>query len=323
VVASVPEPVLERVRLALAQRIEARLRRSPAVRGAAIVFHSVAPRGGDYELEVDPPVESRRLDIVVGYLARRYLLVRAGELPSAAGKRKPGERLPIAVTFDDDLASHREHAAPIFRRHDAVATAFLCGARSPFWWQLLQGAVDTRAITADALPHLGADLVEPALERRPGAIGRLAKAIEELAPVQRDRVAAVLREAVPAGAPVLGAEDAASLVTAGWEIGFHTRRHDLLTALNDRDLREALERGRDELTGERPGSPARTLAYPHGKATERESRAAREAGYVAGYTGRTEVLTDQTDVHLIGRLQPDTTTIGRFALGLARALSTP
>jgi peptidoglycan/xylan/chitin deacetylase (PgdA/CDA1 family) len=116
---------------------------------------------------------------------------------------------------------------------------------------------------------------------------------------------------------MLGSQGAGALAAAGWEIGFHTRRHDLLTALDDDALRQALERGRQEATGERP----LTLAYPHGKATAREARAAREAGYLAAYTGRAEVFNDRTDIHLIGRLQPDTATLGRFALQLARALS--
>ncbi|HEV2786836.1 MAG TPA: hypothetical protein VGV67_10635, partial [Solirubrobacteraceae bacterium] len=68
---------------------------------------------------------------------------------------------------------------------------------------------------------------------------------------------------------------------------------------------------------------ARTLAYPHGKAAGREARAARAAGYVAAYTGRNELFTERTDDHLIGRPQPDTDTLGRFALQLARALCAP
>jgi peptidoglycan/xylan/chitin deacetylase (PgdA/CDA1 family) len=315
--ALVPEPARERARLLLARRMERRLRRSPAVRGAAIVLHAVAPMAGDAEFEIDPPIETRRLDAAIGYLARRYLLVRAAELPAAARARNPGDPLPIAVTFDDDLASHSEHAAPALARHDAVATAFLCGTPSPFWWQLLQIAVDTGAIAASGLPHVTADLVERALQRRRGAIRRLAKAIEDLAPEDRDDVAQALGRAVPEHPPMLGAEGAAALAAAGWELGFHTREHYLLITLTDHALRTALER--------RPVGPdgalPRTLAYPHGKATAREAGVARRAGYVAAFTGYASVLTEETDDHLVGRLQPDTDTLGRFALQLARALS--
>ena len=310
---AVPEPLAERMRLLLAGALEARVRRSSRVRGAALVFHAVAPRGGNPELELEPALAVDRLDGAVGYLARRYALVRAAELPAAARARRAGERVPVALTFDDDLASHREHAAPVVRRHGAVATAFLCGASEPFWWQLLQAAVDGRAIAADALPHVDAELVGAALARRPRAIRRLAKAIEELAPAQRDHVAAVLAHAAPVCPPLLGPDGAAALATDGWEIGFHTRRHDLLTTLDPAALKAALEPP--------AASGARTLAYPHGKAGHREAHAAREAGYVAAYTGRGEVLTERTDDHRIGRLQPDLATLGRFAVHIARALS--
>jgi peptidoglycan/xylan/chitin deacetylase (PgdA/CDA1 family) len=309
-----PGPVLERVRLLLAGRLEARLRRSAEARGAALVFHAVAPTSGYPWHEIEPAVSIDRLDAVIRYLARRYVLVLAAELPAAVRARQPGEPVPIAVTFDDDLVSHREHAEPVLRRHDAVATAFLCGATEPFWWQLLQAAVDGRAIAADALVPVDAELVRSSLARRPGAVRRLAQAIEELRPAERNRVAAVLMRAVPNHPPVLGPAGAQALAEAGWEIGFHTRRHDVLTSLDDSALRAAIER----IGGARG---ARTLAYPHGKATQREARAAREAGYVAAYTGRNEVLAACSDDYMIGRLQPDTTTPGCFGLELARALS--
>ena len=315
--ALLPAPLLERARLAEALRLELRARRSPAVLGAALVLHAVAAAGGDRRVEIDPPMEPERLDALAGYLARRYRLVRAAELPEAARARRAGQRVPVAITFDDDLASHHEVAAPLLRRHGAVATAFLCGARQPFWWQWLQAAVDAGAIDEAALAPIPAALAAPALRRRPGAIGALAKAIEELPADQRDAIGARLRRAVDPPPAPLSPQAAAQLAAAGWEIGFHTRRHDLLTALDDDALREALERGRDEVGP----VPARTLAYPHGKATAREARAARAAGYVAAYTGRAEVLTERTDAHLIGRLQPQGATLGRFALQLARALA--
>ena len=157
----------------------------------------------------------------------------------------------------------------------------------------------------------------PRCERRPGAIGALAKAIEDLPPAQRDaHRGACWRGAVPAPPPLLAADGAAQLAAAGWEIGFHTRRHDLLTALDDDALRDALEPG---ATGRRRRA---TLAYPHGKATAREARRrARGRATSPPTPAAPRCSTERTDDHLIGRLQPDSATLGRFALQLARALS--
>lgn len=314
-----PEPLIERARLAEARLLETRLRRSPAVRGAALVLHAVAPSGGDPRFEIDPPLAAERLDAIVAYLTDRYRLVRAAELPDAAGARRPRERVPIAVTFDDDLACHLEHAAPVVARHGAVASVFLCARTEPFWWHLLQAAIETREIDADALAPLPSTLVAPALQRQPGAIAMLASAVESMAPAQRDELTARLQDAVAAPAPLLSRQGAAELAAGGWEIGFHTRRHDPLTALDDAALREALRPARELAGNER----ARTLAYPHGAADERVARAARQAGYVAAYTTSGKVLTQDTDPYLIGRLYPETASVGRFALGLARHLARP
>lgn len=318
-VGRLPDPLLERASLAQAARLEARVRRSPAVRGAALLLHSVAARGGRHGLELDPPLASAQLDAIAGHLADRYRTVRAGELLEAARRRRAGEPIPVAITFDDDLPCHASVAAPILARHGVVATAFLCGAEQPFWWQLLQRAVDDRAIAADALDPLPPRLVEPALLHEPGALGCLGEAIERLSPSDRDAVAARLREAVPAGPAPLSAQGRAELLAAGWEIGFHTSRHDLVTTLDDEALAAALTGGRDGLGD---GTP-RTLAYPHGKAGPREGRAAREAGYLTAYTGRPEVITARTDEHLVGRITPRADGLGSFALQLARALALP
>jgi peptidoglycan/xylan/chitin deacetylase (PgdA/CDA1 family) len=314
--AVVPGPALERARLAAARALERRQRRSSAVRGAAIVFHAVAPAPGDRDFEIDPPLAVGFLDDVLGYLTRRYELVPAGRLHGAARAREPGQPLPIALTFDDDLPTHRAYAAPVLARHGAPATAFLCETDDPFWWQLLQVAVDERAISPADLSPLDTGLVVDALERIPRAIGRLAKAIEDLPANQRRRVTDVLASAVSEPPEVLDADGASALAEAGWEIGFHTRGHDLLPRLSSGDLEAALER-RTMATGSMP----ETLAYPHGKAGPREAQAAQAAGYRAAFTGYASVLKEGTDAFLIGRLQPDTSTIGRFALELARALS--
>jgi len=304
-------PLRQAAELTAARALEARARRSGAVCGAALVFHGVALRAGDHDREIDAPAAAAQLDAAVGYLARRYALVRAADLLRAARDRRPGERVPVALTFDDDLPSHREHVAPVLARHGAPATAFLCGAKDPFWWQLLQRAVDDRAVASGDLPPVPASDLAAALERRPGAIARVAGTIERLAPAERDAIAGRLRAAVADPPAVLALADAEALAAAGWELGFHTRRHDLLTALDDDALRAAVA----------PPAGERSFAYPHGKAAAREAAAARDAGYAAAYTGAPEAVTERTDPHLVGRLQPRVTTVGRFALDLARAVA--
>ena len=276
-------PVRLGAELTAARALETRIRRSGAVRGAALVFHGVAPQAGDHDREIDPPVATAQLDAAVGYLVRRYVLVRAGDLPAAARTRRPGEPVPVALTFDDDLPSHREHAAPVLARHGAPATAFLCGADGPFWWQLLQRAVDDRAVAAAGLPPVPADALAAALDRRPGALARVARTIEGLAPAERDAVAERLRAAVADPPAVLTPADAEALAAAGWEIGFHTRRHDLLTALGDDALRAAVDRPERRALAR---VPARQGGVARGRRCARRGLRGRLHGRARGADGR-------------------------------------
>ena len=149
------EPLRERARLVLARRLEARLRGSSAVRGAALVLHGVAPTlAGDPRVEIEPAYGLELFEALVRTCRARYRLVTAVELLGAARARRPGEPVPVALTFDDDLRSHLDHAAPVLARHGAPATAFLGGVDEAPWWRSLQAVVDARAVEPDALPPL-------------------------------------------------------------------------------------------------------------------------------------------------------------------------
>lgn len=302
----------------MAARLERRLRCSAEVRGAALVFHAVGETDGDPSIEIDPPLAAARLDAFVRYLAARYELVHAASLPDAARSRQPGDPVPVALTFDDDLPSHADVVAPILARHGVVATAFLTGSERAMWFQLLQVAIDAALVSPDSLPPLQPQLVRAALERRPRALHRLAAEIESLSPADLQRVTRVLRRA-GADAPVLRLEQRRQLLSLGWEIGFHTRTHPRLTNLAAADLEAELSWAPVYEGEPRP----RSLAYPHGKAGRREAEAAARHGFSAAYTGAAEPFTEDTDHYLIGRLRPDPTSLGRFALHLARMLAAP
>ena len=196
------------------------------------------------------------------------MLVRAGDLPAAARARRPGEPVPVALTFDDDLPSHREHAAPVLARHGAPATAFLCDADGPFWWQLLQRAVDDRAVAAAGLPPVPADALAAALDRRPGALARVARTIEGLAPAERDAVAERLRAAV-ADPPAVSRRPMPRRLPP--PVG-RSASTPAATTSSPGSARTPCAPRSTARSGRAP------LAYPHGKAASREAAAARAAG---------------------------------------------
>jgi hypothetical protein len=107
---------------ALAGALERAARRSPARAGVALVYHGVGEPPGDLERELLPVHGSRLFAEQVCYLSGRYRLLPASRLLDAAAERRPGDPFPLAITFDDDLRSHVETAAPILARAGVPAT---------------------------------------------------------------------------------------------------------------------------------------------------------------------------------------------------------
>jgi peptidoglycan/xylan/chitin deacetylase (PgdA/CDA1 family) len=252
----------------------------------------------------------------VRHLSSRYRVVAASELLRAARNRHRGEPFPVAITFDDDLSTHAEVVAPILASAGATATFFLSGAslRAPyrFWWERLQAAVDQGLDLAslDVGPARGATSVH-----------ELGRAIEALPPTVRKTIEAELERIVGPDPPDAGlrAEGVERLGAARFEIGFHTRRHDPLPPLDDHDLDRSLREGRSDLS-EACGRPLTTISYPHGRADARVASAAHAAGFEAGFTGRPELVTPQSDPLLLGRLSPSYNSLGEFAFDVAWAL---
>jgi peptidoglycan/xylan/chitin deacetylase (PgdA/CDA1 family) len=213
----------------------------------------------------------------------------------------------------------------LLKRSSLPGTFFLNGAfgsdaTSVFWWDGLQRAVDRQAPGLDALPGVEPADVTAALERRPGAIRRLAAAIEQAEPARRAAIAESLRtHGRPDLKRAFGVEDVRSLAADGFEIGFHTRMHELLPRLDDEEVRRALTEGRDELADE-AGRPITILAYPHGKTDDRISAAAREAGYKLAYGGSGRALGADDDEVSLPRWEPPFTGGAEFQLAVARTI---
>jgi peptidoglycan/xylan/chitin deacetylase (PgdA/CDA1 family) len=171
------------------------------------------------------------------------------------------------------------------------------------------------------LPHVAEEDVRAALEGEPKAIFRIASTIERLQPTQRDETSTALRAAVGDGShdrglPVYAVQ---ALVAGGCDVGFHTLRHDPLPALSDDALRRALQEGRERLAAV-VGRALDAVSYPYGKADERVARAARNAGYLAGFTTDRAAVTVNTDPLLIPRM-PTALSTAKTALRVARAVA--
>jgi peptidoglycan/xylan/chitin deacetylase (PgdA/CDA1 family) len=279
--------------------------------GVALVYHRVGDPAGDPRRELVPAMGTELFAAQVSHLASGYRLVAASELLAATRERRRGERFPVAITFDDDLSSHLDAAAPILSSTGATATFFVSGAslHGPhrFWWERLQAALDD-----------GLDL--SALDLEPATVHQVGLQVQGLTPHARDEVDARLAELVGPDPDESGlrAEALRRLVASGMEIGFHTRRHDVLPALDDAELAEAMRVGRAEL--EDVAGPLRTISYPHGLADARVAAGARAAGFEAGFTGVPAAVTSASDPLLLGRVSPSHASVGELAFDVAWTL---
>src|SRR3954447_18286216 len=87
----------------LALRWLARLSGRPV--GVVIVYHALAERHGDPARQLVAPHGRAEFRAQLGHLAGRYRPVPASRIREETGRRGGGERIPVAVTFDDDLRS--------------------------------------------------------------------------------------------------------------------------------------------------------------------------------------------------------------------------
>jgi peptidoglycan/xylan/chitin deacetylase (PgdA/CDA1 family) len=312
------------VRLRLVGRVAARAaRRSTREAGIALLYHRVARPGGDERYELVPALDTALFEAQLDHLRANYRVVPPSRLFDAARERRPRERLPVAITFDDDLPSHADVVVPALLRAGLPAAFFLCGASidaaDAFWWQDLQAVVDTQRLPVRLSSSPDLDL-GPAARGVPRAIHHVGELIERLPPERRDAVAAELRTLANEPRSGLSARDVRGIVAAGFEIGFHTRRHYLLSTLDETGLRTAMSEGRERLEAV-VGRRLTMIAYPHGKVDGDVAEAARTAGYEFGFTGSAASVGPTTDPLLIGRLDAPSVPVAEFGRLIAATLA--
>jgi peptidoglycan/xylan/chitin deacetylase (PgdA/CDA1 family) len=302
--------------LRLAMRVSARRV------GLALVYHRIGDPPGDPDRELVPARGTAQFRSELRHLKRCYRVVPASELLHAAAARRPGQRFPVAITFDDDLPAHAEIAMPILERHGVPATFFVGGTalQGPvtFWWESLQAAFDSGQENEAAAAVAQATNSTPG-DGRPD-IFELATRIEAMNREQRDAVSSRLREMATHEARHLTAGQLRELASRGFEIGFHTCRHDPLPSLQDTQLARALVEGRDEVAAA-AGRYLTLIAYPHGRGDDRVAEAARAAGYRFGFAVVPEAVRPATDPLLVPRVGPTIRSSGRGALQIALILA--
>jgi peptidoglycan/xylan/chitin deacetylase (PgdA/CDA1 family) len=291
----------------LARRVATTLLRSTVVNRAVrvlararghrlvLVYHRIGPPvPTGCEIVPSVPVDVFRMQLQA--LGEIYDLVTLDEIlrEDRSHEAAPRKRAAVAVTFDDDLPSHAEHALPVLRELGVPATFFLSGRAlhglGPYWFQQLEAILiaygERRTAAFLHLSEVGARELVLACE----ANADLRRRVNDLA-------------AELASPGILDRDAIAALAAGGMTIGFHTVEHTVLPALAGAALDNAVTRGREDLAAV-AGAPVNYFAYPHGKADTQSATAVRRAGFNAAFTGLPQPVRDGDDRHLLGRWEP-------------------
>ena len=239
--------------------------------------------------------------------------LRHGTLPARA----------LCITFDDGYADNAELALPILRRHGLsatffIATAFLDGGRMwnddviDYVRQAPPGRLDFSMVGCGSLPGLTVAQKRQAIDQVLTQLKYLPLATrQEMA----DRLAPPRRQAL-----MMTSGQVRALQAAGMELGAHTHRHPILTAMADADAYADMAEGKavlEAITGRR----ATLFAYPNGKPDTdyngRHAEMARALGFEAALSTVAGAAGPSSDPWQLPRYTPWQRDGARFVLRLA------
>lgn len=213
-----------------------------------LIYHRVLARP-DPLLPSLPDV--RRFDRQMTLLKRWFRILPLNQ----AVRRLRDETLPAraaCITFDDGYADNAELALPVLRRHGLHATFFIASG-------YLDGG---RMWNDDVIAHVRRSAQGTPAQRR-AAIDRLLQQFKYL-PFD-ERLAAVAALHPPRGEELMmRADQVRALLAAGMDIGAHTHRHPILTAMPDQQARADIAEGKAALEA-LAQAPVTLFAYPNGK----------------------------------------------------------
>ncbi len=268
--------------------------------GAVFMLHNVAPETGhDFEPNRILRITPEFLEDVIGLVDDMgFDVVALDDIPGrlAAGRdAKPF----VAFTFDDGYRDNRDHALPIFRKHDLPMAVYVpsdfADGNGDLWWLALENAI-RQSETIDI--ELGSERLQfstNSTQEKYDAHHRIYWALRDMPEVEaRAAVAQVCQRTGYDAGPLctnlvmdwdeLRDFAADPLVT----IGAHTTGHYALAKLDAttarRQMSESIARIETELD-----LPCRHFSYPYGSETAcgpREFNIARQLGMTTAVTTR-------------------------------------
>ena len=265
-----------------------RLGRSPD--GAILMTHCVGSLEETRHLPADMKTAPERIDALLRALARRGVrCVSVRELVDALDRRGEARGL-VAFSMDDGYVDNLTVALPVLQRHGAGATVYVetdvLGERRVSWlhrtfylcFEKGERWFVERYVEETADPDLAGKL-RAALETGSalGALYQVKRVLKyEADRAERERVTRRLLEEAGGDDETLARayltwDQVRQRDRAGVEIGAHTRRHEILSRLDEEEQAEEIEGSRRAIERE-VGRAPETFAYPFGRPWDFDER---------------------------------------------------
>lgn len=209
-----------------------------------------------------------------------YTPVTMDEVAASLRDKKPLPRNSVAITIDDGYRDFYLYAYPVLKRTGIPATVylitdFLDGLSWPWWDQLSWAFLNTPSDSVELATGEGGVLrfTLSDVASRTVASAQAGEALKLLTNKKRLELMARLPDLfhvqMPSTAPPssepLRWHEVRDMATHGISFGAHTKRHPVLSSLeNEQHIREEIEGSRDRLTGEL-GCPPVHFSYPNGQ----------------------------------------------------------
>jgi peptidoglycan/xylan/chitin deacetylase (PgdA/CDA1 family) len=241
----------------------------------------------------------------IRHLKLRYQIVTAMELENAIKKSLRLPEKACLITFDDGWEDNYKIAFAILKKYQAPALIFLSsdyiGTKKVFWHVRLRKTLSNPSInnwidkrSFSAWPTELGDLATKALglsvDKRSSLINQI---IERMKSVPPDRLEAVISSLGSRSKALFCSEEdsmlswgqVSEMSLSGITFGSHTRSHSILKRLKDESVWNEISGSKKEIE-KRLKDVIHFIAYPNGEYDERSIRAAREAGFLGGFTCR-------------------------------------
>ena len=236
----------------------------------------------------------------VGYLARRYTLIKLSELVRMMCASEPLPPNACVITFDDGWRDNYDTAYPVLKRYNAPATIFLAtnfveGGRwfweerakyllAHFYGCYTSGGAGVRSTLAgffaglniDELPHLAPSLV-------PAYLTSVVNSIREHGESRRADFMEKMEDGLAIPGTVkprhfLSWDEVREMSRNGIEFGAHTRSHTSLTQSSTAEAESEID-GSRRVIHTKLKNASDVFAYPYGKTDDSVRRSVIANGF--------------------------------------------